>query len=92
MDYHNFPGKQVESQVWLKTAKDMMPELKVTTSVLDKIKKGNALSHYIEKNNPDLIVIFKQKQNFLKRLFSKSEDKRLIQNVKRPFMVYPESN
>ncbi len=89
MDYHNFPGKEVKSQGWLKTARDMMPELKVTTAVLDKHKKDNALSDYMDRNKPDLIVVFKQKQNFLKRIFTRNNDEKLVQQVNRPFMIRP---
>lgn len=80
---------KMRSQGWLKTARDVMPELQVTANVLDMNKGEDSMLNYVRKNDPDLVVIFKPKKNFLKGLLQKTPEHKILEYSGKPVMLYP---
>jgi hypothetical protein len=49
-----------------------------------------AIDEFVEHDNPDLIVILKEKKGFFKQLFNSSETKGVLTHLNKPVMVYHE--
>lgn len=80
---------KLRSQGWLKTARDLMPDLKVSTNVLDHSNDENSMLDYVKKNDPGLVIIFQSRKNFLQRLLHKSPEHKIIEFAEKPVMLYP---
>jgi nucleotide-binding universal stress UspA family protein len=80
---------KMRSQGWLKSARDLMPELQVTTNVIDRTKNQDSMLDYVRKNDPDLIVIFKPRKNFIKELVQKTPEQKILEYAGKPVLLYP---
>lgn len=49
-----------------------------------------AIDEFVESQNPDLVVILKEKKGFFKQLFNSSETKGVLTHLNKPVMVYHE--
>lgn len=49
-----------------------------------------AIEEFVEQENPDLLVILKEKKGFFKQLFNSSETKGVLTHLNKPVMVYHE--
>ena len=57
-----------------------------------QIKKDFLMSieEYTEENNPDLLVILKEKKGFFKQVFTSNETKNVLTHFNKPVLVYHE--
>jgi hypothetical protein len=49
-----------------------------------------AIEEFVEDENPDLLVVLKEKKGFFKQIFSSSETKGVLTHLNKPVMVYHE--
>ncbi len=48
----------------------------------------DGIQDYIDKFDPDLLVVLKEKKGFFKRIFSSSDTKSILARFKKPILVY----
>lgn len=48
------------------------------------------VEEFVEHNNPDLLVILKEKKGFFKQIFNSSETKGILTHLNKPILVYHE--
>ena len=56
----------------------------------EKDETLEAIEEFVEEENPDLLVVLKEKKGFFKQIFSSSETKGVLTHLNKPVLVYHE--
>ena len=86
---NNYATKELESKAWLNAGKNIIPELNLKTNILHGKDYIPVLQNYLKLNKPDLLILFKRKQNVLEKFLSSNPEKEIIQKSDRPVLYYP---
>ncbi len=89
IENNNYATKELQSKAWLYTAKNLIPELMLTTNILRGKDYIKSLAKYVNRNNPDLLILFKRKQNVLSKILQQKPEHKLIKNSDIPVLYYP---
>ncbi len=84
----NYTEKELKSQNWKELASDILPHTKISTVTLEGDDYSSTIAAFCNRNTPDLFLIALQKQNPVKRIFSKNGLEKLIYKVNVPILFY----
>lgn len=84
----DYLGTEMKSSQWEKGASAVFSESTVNSMMITGKHYNETLIKYIQKDKPDLVLLFKREKNLIERLFKKDLMKELLKQTDVPVLFY----
>ena len=81
-----------KSDNWLEVAKNAFVPSTIKTNLLKGGNYADVLNDYIKNIQPDMVILFQQKQNVLKNIFKNNAAKMLLPQINLPVLIHFQNN
>jgi hypothetical protein len=82
-----YPDLELKSESWAQNAKTSFLPTTVKTNVLEGKDFAETVMKFVHRNKPDLVMLFRKKQNPVESIFKDDAVSKIVKNVKVPALV-----
>jgi len=83
----NYLDMELEGETWTKSAKRSFLPTTIKTNVLEGKDFAETVTKFIQRNEPNLVMLFRKKQNPAESIFKDNAMYKIIKNVNVPTLV-----
>jgi hypothetical protein len=83
----NYLEMEMKADSWAKNAKKSFLPTNIKTNILEGKNFADTVMRFIQRNKPDLVMLFRKKQNPMESIFKDDAVNKIIKNVDVPSLI-----